>query len=192
MKHEVASYNTRRLLSLTLKTIMRSKEFSDITISEVAKAANLNRKTFYYHFKDLNDLLAWTLEDEAVGLVTKFNLKTDHKVAIHFILDYLEANEEFVDKILNSYARSQVHEFLYRAMREQLLGVIEKICEDESIELDYEYKKFVAGLSTEAFVGMMIHWRDNTERIPRKNLEEYFSRVFNVSIINLLEEGKKK
>lgn len=46
MRHEVASYNTRKLLSTTLKNIMKEKDLSKISISEVAEAAKVNRKTF--------------------------------------------------------------------------------------------------------------------------------------------------
>lgn len=170
---------------------MRKKEFAKVTISEVAEAANLNRKTFYYHFKDMHDLLSWTLQDEALSLISKYDLQKDHRSAVKFILDYLEDNNEFIDNILNSYARLEVREFLYVAMRDQLLGVINKICKEESIDLEEDYRTFVAGFCTEAFVGMIVHWRDNADRIPRERLEGYLDRIFIASIKNLSLEASK-
>lgn len=50
---------------------MRRKPFSKITVSELIKTCNVNRKTFYYHFEDIYDLLKWMLEQEAVAVVRR-------------------------------------------------------------------------------------------------------------------------
>ncbi|MCR5572443.1 MAG: TetR/AcrR family transcriptional regulator C-terminal domain-containing protein [Candidatus Saccharibacteria bacterium] len=191
MKHEVTSYNTRKLLSLTLKNIMKEKELSKISISEVAEMAHLNRKTFYYHFKDIHNLLTWTLEDEAAGLIKKVGLATSGKEVVDIMLDYLEKNYDFVDNIINSSAHLEVREFLYISMRDSLLKTIEESCEKKHIELEEAYKMFVAGFCTEAFNGMILHWLKNKNRISREKLQEYLDRIFNVSIENLLVEATK-
>ena len=54
-----------------LKELMRRKPFSKITVSELIKTCNVNRKTFYYHFEDIYDLLKWMLEQEAVAVVRR-------------------------------------------------------------------------------------------------------------------------
>lgn len=191
MKHEVTSYNTCKLLSLTLKNIMKEKELSKISISEVAEAAHLNRKTFYYHFKDIHNLLTWTLEDEAVGLMKKVDLATSGKEVVNIMLDYLEKNYDFVDNIINSSAHLEVREFLYISMRDSLLKTIEELCEKKHIELEEAYKAFVAGFCTEAFNGMILHWLKNKNRISREKLQDYLDRIFKVSIENLLIEATK-
>ncbi|WP_295208123.1 TetR family transcriptional regulator [Ruminococcus sp.] len=38
------------------------KPLSKITVSEIVADCNINRKTFYYHFEDVQSLLKWTLE----------------------------------------------------------------------------------------------------------------------------------
>ena len=53
MKHEITTYNTKKLLSQSLKKAMKAKAFSKITVSEIIKDCGINRKTFYYHFEEL-------------------------------------------------------------------------------------------------------------------------------------------
>lgn len=64
MTHEETSYQTKMMLCASLKKIMKHKPFSKITVSELIKDCDLNRKTFYYHFEDIYRLLKWTLEQE--------------------------------------------------------------------------------------------------------------------------------
>ena len=41
----------------TFKKMIEEMNYEDITISELTKRANINRKTFYCHYKNLDDLL---------------------------------------------------------------------------------------------------------------------------------------
>ena len=83
MKHEVTTYNTKKLMAESLKDIMKKKPFSKVTVSEIIKDCGLNRKTFYYHFQDIYDLLKWTLEEEAIEVVKDFDLTVDYEKAIY-------------------------------------------------------------------------------------------------------------
>lgn len=47
---------TRRQLQTALATLMREKELKDITVRELADLADVNRGTFYSHYKDLYDM----------------------------------------------------------------------------------------------------------------------------------------
>ncbi len=53
MTNEEVSYNTKKALADTLKELMTRKPFSKITVSEIIRECNVNRKTFYYHFEDI-------------------------------------------------------------------------------------------------------------------------------------------
>lgn len=50
---------TKLLLAETLKELVKSKELSEIRVTEICERCNVERHTFYYHFKDKYDLAAW-------------------------------------------------------------------------------------------------------------------------------------
>ena len=102
MKHEEISLNTKKSLAESLKRAMEKKPFSKITVSELIQACDVNRKTFYYHFEDIYDLLKWTLEEEAIEVVKQFNLLVDHEEAITFVMNYVEQNSYIIDTIRKS------------------------------------------------------------------------------------------
>lgn len=50
---------TKLNLANTLEDLMRRKTFHEIHIGEICGKAGVTRQTFYYHFKDKYDLVAW-------------------------------------------------------------------------------------------------------------------------------------
>ena len=55
---------TKRQLRLALMKLMAEKSVKDISVRELAAIADINRGTFYIHYKDVYDLLS-SLESAA-------------------------------------------------------------------------------------------------------------------------------
>ena len=55
---------TKRTLASALKELMESTPFTKITVSDICAKCNMNRKSFYYHFKDKFDLVNWIFDVE--------------------------------------------------------------------------------------------------------------------------------
>lgn len=51
---------TKRALEASLKNLLLQKPLSKITISDITEDCGINRMTFYYHFKDIYDLVEWS------------------------------------------------------------------------------------------------------------------------------------
>ncbi|MCR5760409.1 MAG: TetR/AcrR family transcriptional regulator, partial [Sphaerochaetaceae bacterium] len=45
--------------SQSMKELLKTKSLEKIRVTEICKAASIERPTFYYHFKDKYDLMAW-------------------------------------------------------------------------------------------------------------------------------------
>lgn len=50
---------TQDRLAETLKLLIREKPLDDITVQELVDRARVNRKTFYYHYHGISDLINW-------------------------------------------------------------------------------------------------------------------------------------
>lgn len=48
---------TRRLLRECLATLLKEKKIQEITVREIAEMADINRGTFYLHYRDVFDLM---------------------------------------------------------------------------------------------------------------------------------------
>lgn len=51
---------TKNALAEALLELMRTKRLDRISVKEISEVCGLNRHTFYYHFRDIDDLLNWT------------------------------------------------------------------------------------------------------------------------------------
>ena len=56
---------TKRALEESLKNLLLQKPLDKITISDIAADCGISRMTFYYHFKDIYDLVEWTCMEDA-------------------------------------------------------------------------------------------------------------------------------
>lgn len=56
---------TKRALEESLKKMLLKKPVNKITISDITEDCGINRMTFYYHFKDLYDLVEWSCVEDA-------------------------------------------------------------------------------------------------------------------------------
>ena len=63
---EVAMSNiTKRAIEQSLKNLLMKKPLTKITISDITADCGMNRMTFYYHFKDIYDLVEWVCLEDA-------------------------------------------------------------------------------------------------------------------------------
>jgi AcrR family transcriptional regulator len=53
---------TRKMLWEALVSLIKEKDYSEITIQDIADRANVNRVTFYLHYRDKQDLLEKNVE----------------------------------------------------------------------------------------------------------------------------------
>ena len=52
---------TKYALEASLKKFLLKKPVDKITISDLTNDCGISRMTFYYHFKDIYDLVEWSL-----------------------------------------------------------------------------------------------------------------------------------
>ncbi|MBQ3461467.1 MAG: TetR family transcriptional regulator [Solobacterium sp.] len=50
---------TKIWIANTMKELMKQKPIDKIRVTDICRAAGIQRPTFYYHFKDKHDLIAW-------------------------------------------------------------------------------------------------------------------------------------
>ncbi len=171
MKHEITSLNTKRMLAESLKSIMKRKPFSKITVSEIIADCGVNRKTFYYHFEDIYALLKWLFESEAIEVVKHYDLMVDYQDCIRFAMDYVERNDHIINCACDSIGREEMMRFFYADLQHIVASVIAGAEQELNGCLTEEYKDFLCRFYTEALVGILMDWvRHRMERNREQTL----------------------
>ncbi len=108
------SQTTKRALEASLKKLLLEKPLNKITINDITEDCGVNRMTFYYHFKDIYDLVDWILmEDAAKALEGRQSFDTWTEAFLD-ILHQLQDNKTLVLNVYRSVGREQVEQYLYK------------------------------------------------------------------------------
>lgn len=191
MKHEITSLNTKKALAESLKSIMRKKNFSKITVSEIIADCGVNRKTFYYHFEDIYALLKWVLENEAIEVVKHYNLIVDYEEVIQFIMDYVEENDYIVSCAYDCIGRDEMKRFFFADFYDLTASIIEGAEKETGKALSDDYKKFLCVFYSEAFAGILIDWVKNRKDQNRQQVIDYLVATIKGSLLGILNNDEK-
>ena len=97
---------TKKILRECLTQLLKEKKIQDITVRELTEMADLNRGTFYLHYKDVFDLLEQTEEELLTAfrqLLNRLNSKnTDNELVPVFeeIFSMVKENGDLVEILL--------------------------------------------------------------------------------------------
>ncbi|HHY28267.1 MAG TPA: TetR family transcriptional regulator [Desulfitobacterium dehalogenans] len=164
------SQTTKRALEESLKKMLLKKPINKITISDITEDCGINRMTFYYHFKDIYDLVEWScIEDARKALDGKKTYDTWQQGFLQIFQAVLD-NKPFIQNVYQSVSREQVETYLYTLTHNLLIGVIEE--KAVGMEVRDTDKEFIANFYKFAFVGLMLDWiKDGMRKDPQQIID---------------------
>lgn len=179
---------TKRALEASLKNLLLKKPLDKITINDITEDCGINRMTFYYHFKDIYDLIEWCcVEDAKKALEGKKTYDTWQQGFLQIFEAVLD-NKPFILNVYHSVSREQVEIYLYKLTYDLLIGVVEE--KSVGMNVREEDKKFIADFYKYAFVGLMLDWvRHDMKGDPHRIIED-LSVVMHGNVAAALERFK--
>ena len=143
---------TKRALEQSLKNLLLKKPLTKITVSDIAADCGINRMTFYYHFKDIYDLVEWAcLEDAKRALDEKKTCDTWQQGLLQ-IFEAVQQNKPFILNVYRCVHREQVEKYLQPLVDRLLLDVINE--EVGEMKVRDEDKQFIAQIYSYIFIGL--------------------------------------
>ena len=150
------SQMTKRALVASLKELLAEKPLDKITVTDLTEHCGVNRMTFYYHFKDIYDLVDWILvEDAAKALEGRQSFETWTEAFLD-ILHQIQENKVLVLNVYRSVGREQVEQYLYKMLDPMLKDFADRECRDITVQDDD--KQFVVDFYKYALVGVVLEW----------------------------------
>lgn len=151
-----------------------SKPLDKITISDITSDCGISRMAFYYHFKDIYDLVEWScLEDAKRALQGKKTYDTWQEGILQIFEAVLE-NKPFILNAYHSVSREQIENYLFHLTYDLLKAVVEE--KTAGMQIREEQKEFIANFYKYSFVGIMLDW------IKQGMKEDYSEIVDNMAL----------
>ena len=169
---------TKKAIRGAFAELLSEKEYNDITVTDIAERADINRKTFYNYYRNTEDLVQ-DIEDEAIAA---FDAIMDD-VKAHHIMDspemivdrisatidgHLDYFRDFLIMSQNAVLFSRIADNLRKQIHNSLAS------QDMMDPLKAEILSIYISSGT---IAVYREWISNNGHIPRGELDDYLRRM---------------
>lgn len=152
---------TKQALAAALKELMTEVPFEKINVAHICEKCNMNRKSFYYHFKDKYDLVNWIFDIEFISVVTQKGYE-DRWELFESLADYFYENRAFYRKALKIKGQNSFSEHFQECLRPVLQVQLVKLTGNDKTE------KFMLDLLADICICAFERWLSEKDCISPK------------------------
>lgn len=170
---------TRALLRGALTTLLGEKDVKDITVSELTALADVNRGTFYCHYKDIYDIVE-QVENELfegfstlLGAYSVNTLRHGLRPILRDVFAFIGDNLALCSALLNLERDTSFLERLKAMVQEKVVAEWRGLYQFMSTEQYSYYLAFVVG----GAVGLVQHWITEERRKTPEEMADLAERL---------------
>ena len=185
---------TKKLLKDTLATLLTEKSINDITVKELVDIADINRGTFYLHYKDIYDMLN-QIENEMIADLEQITdkypgsvLRGTPKPYIEEMFIYIKDNRHFCTMLLGSQGDMAFVEKLKHMVEEKCFRSIMEACPKNELQ---NYRLF-ASYTVSGCIGLLQDWIENGMKISPSKLAQVADDLIQngISFLRSSDDGR--
>lgn len=168
---------TKRALATALRELMEEIPFDKIQVAHICERCDMNRKSFYYHFKDKYDLLNWIFDTEIITFIQGYSNNEIIEKRVEVLQDvcnYFYENRDFYRKALKIQGQNSFSEHFREYIMPLLKIRLTYLVEDSEDD-------FALNFFTDAVVCTMERWLLDKNCMPPD--------VFITKLLRLVYQG---
>ncbi len=159
----------KREFARNLKQMASEQALSSITVSALCTKTGLSRSTFYYHFIDLYDLMAWIFDTEII--LPLQNYLSTHEVGnwaygTRMSLEAMFADRDFYCQAVKLDVQNSLQDFMRQRNRDSWELLLSRYLEGTHQKYDKETLEFLTTFIAQAISNMTIDWAKEGMTIP--------------------------
>jgi len=116
-------YATKRKIADCVKQLMRKKEIRKITIQDIMDGTNMSRQSFYYHFKDIYDVLEWVERYDFANSISCQENQTMEEWTLH-LFHVLDEERLFFERVVNEIEWPKILPVISVPIEEQMRTIL--------------------------------------------------------------------
>ena len=176
---------TKRALADSLKKLLSRRPMDRITVQDVTDDAAVSRKTFYYHFHDIYDLMEWLVVDECSHFGSPANGSVDWIREVADVLNYVRENRGWVLNVYQSVEREQLERILHKIVGPYVENGFDQAVNGRPVV--EEDRKFALAIYTHGITGIFLDWVSAGMRSDTVFLEDNLAHLFQNSLAGIAE-----
>lgn len=147
---------TKRALAQSLKNLLLKKPLNKITISDIAEDCGISRMTFYYHFKDIYDLVEWACLEDANKALKEYKTYDTWQQGFLQLFEVVRENKPLIMNVYRCVHQEQLEKYLRPLVDHLVLNIINEEVGNKAVK--DEDKAFIAQIYGYIFVGIVMDW----------------------------------
>lgn len=154
---------TKLWVAENMRMLMKQKSVERITIKEICEAADIDRSTFYYHFQDKYDLLAWMYYN------TAFQTDITSVESAAEALARVKKESSFYRTAYEDRTQYSLSHYIVEYFVDEYIRVAERLLGQDALDeqLRYSIRMFVYG-----GVEMSREWLASGSKAPPERVAE--------------------
>lgn len=179
---------TKRAMAQSLKNLLLKKPLNKITINDITEDCGVNRMTFYYHFKDIYDLVEWVCVEDGKRALEENRTYDTWQQGFLQIFEVAKENKPFIMNVYRCVHKEQIEKYLKPLVDSLIMNIINE--ESGSLTVKDEDKSFIASVYSYVFIGLMVDWIENDMSKEPKLIVDKLSILIKGSISEALARFK--
>lgn len=163
---------TKNALAASLKNLMLERPFEKISVSDICEACGMNRKSFYYHFKDKYDLVNWIFCMDFLGKMDISSYRTGWDAVLDICMRFY-ADRGFYEPALKIEGQNSFREYVIDTIRPLLRYYIADMYNKD------EEQEFFITFFGDAFLSAIMRWMSEGMKMTP---EQFVQNLKNVSL----------
>ena len=128
------SNTTKLALEASLKKLLQHKKIDKITINDLTTDCGISRMSFYYHFKDIYDLVEWICEEDGKRILDGKKTYDTWKEGMTQIFEAVLENKSFILNVYSAVSREKIEKYLNKLACSLIANVVEEKSAGTSID----------------------------------------------------------
>lgn len=147
---------TKELIATSFYKLACTTPINKISIKSIVKECGLNRQTFYYHFKDIYDLIEWIYKHIALKELLEDKLYENWEEGFLELFVYMRKHKTFLLNVTHTADPMYLKNFVHQVTNQLLKNIIDKY--SMNLEVTETQKMDLATFYAPAFIDVCFNW----------------------------------
>ena len=185
----MAKNYTKDLIRKEFIKLLNKKKLHNITVTELAKACNIERKTFYYHYNNLTELVKEIFDEELDRVIEEFNETLSWEESFILVAKFILDNKKVVKHIYESDYRIDLEKYIFSISGEIMRKYVIRAAKDtKAQEVDI---KLIAYFYQCALSSALVQWLATDMKTDPKTITRRIGELMDGNILLSLKRSEK-
>lgn len=185
----MAKNYTKNLIKQEFIKLLNKKSLHNITVTEIAKQCKIERKTFYYHYENLPQLVKEIFDEELEDVIEEFNETLSWEESFISATKFILENKKVVKHMYESDYKVELEKYIFSLSGEIMKKYVERVAKDTNAqEIDI---KLIAFFYQCALSSSLIQWVATDMKTDPKIVTRRLGDLMDGNILESLKRSEK-